>query len=341
MRRRAFTLLELAIASFLGTMIIIATFGVFGAINRADRRTAARFDRSTQLAVLQRAVQRAWDSVVMADGAEGITGGRAATEAAAGADTGDEDPEAESEEPLQPLRIHLQADPAFEGELMTRRVRLEQGWGAGEPTPAQRLELALSGPPATQSADDYRRTMRLQEQGLLPVETGPEIGADNSVRGAFELRREDAVTAFGEQIYSLWWRPLARQDPVDPEEALPETPPAVDVALAEGAVKLVNEVIWARWRVFKGREWRDEFRAITVPDLPAYAELELTTPEMLTVNWIFEVAWTIGDDPAAAGEPGAQEDGEGEASSATSATTGASTQSIEGTTVTRPGAEDR
>jgi hypothetical protein len=326
MRRGGFTLLELAIASFLGTAVIVATMGVFAAIARADRRTAARFDRSTQLALLQRSVQRAWDSVVMADG--GVT---------AALDPEAAEPE-DPEEPLPPLRILLEPDPALAGMTMSRRVALAQGWGAGDAIMPQRLELAVSAAPATQSARDFRRALRLQEQGLLPVETGPEVGADRSVRGAFEFRPEGRTTAFGEEIYSLWWRPMAQAETA---EELEQAGRPVDVAAAEGAVQLVEEAIWARWRVFKRREWHESFRAISVPDLPAYAELEITTPEMMTANWIFEVAWTIGEDPSAP-EGGAGEGEEGEeagAEGATSTQTGTQTQT--GTTTTIDGAAVR
>lgn len=325
MRRGGFTLLELAIASFLGTAVIVATLGVFAAIARADRRTAARFDRSIQLSLLQRSVQRAWDSVVMDDGG--------ATE---GLDPGALDPESaepeDPEEPLPPLRILLEPDPALARLSMSRRVALERGWGEGEAIAPQRLELALSAAPAMQSARDYRRALRLQEQGLLPVETGPDVAADRSVRGAFEFRPEDDVTAFGEQIYSLWWRPMAQAETA---EELAQAGRPVDVATVEGAVELVEEVIWARWRVFKQREWHETFRAITVPDLPAYAELEITTPEMMTANWIFEVAWIIGEDPSA--EPGEGEgegeaDGEGDGGGEVGVDGSTTTQTIDGTT---------
>jgi hypothetical protein len=327
--RSAFTLLELTVASFLGTAVLIATIGVFASIARADRRTAARFDRSTQLALLQRSVQRAWDSVVMADG-----GATEALDPEAA-----EPPDPAPPEPLPPLRILLEPDPALSGLTMSRRTPTERGWAAGESILPQRLELALSAPPATQGARDYRRTLRLQEQGLLPVETGPEVAADRSVRGAFEFRPEGRTTAFGEAIYSLWWRPMAQAETA---EELAEAPRPIDVATAEGAVELVEEVIWARWRVFKRREWRETYRAITVPDLPAYAELEITTPEMMTANWIFEVAWTIGDDPSApetgeggeGGEGGEDEDGGGAQTRGGAAlgTLGTSTTESDGTT---------
>src|SRR5690606_10290496 len=209
----------------------------------------------------------------------------------------------------------------------------QDGWAAGEATMPQRLELALSAPPATQSARDYRRTLRLQEQGLLPVEMGPEVASDRSVRGAFEFRPEGRATAFGEQIYSLWWRPMAQAETAD---ELAEAPRPVDIALAEGAVELVEEVIWARWRVFKGREWRETYRAITVPDLPAYAELEITTPEMMTASWIFEVAWTIGEDPSApeGGEGGEGAEGDEDAAGEGAEGAGAEGGAIQGTTTT-------
>src|SRR5690606_31782298 len=215
MRRGGFTLLELAIASFLGTAVIVATMGVFAAIARADRRTAARFDRSIQLALLQRSVQRAWDSVVMADGGvtAGLDPGAAETPDPASPDPEPVEP-ADPERPLPPLRILLEPDPALARLTMSRRIALGDGggWGAGEAIAPQRLELALSASPASESARDYRRVLRLQEQGVLQVETGPEVGADRSVRGAFEFRPEDRATAFGEQIYSLWWRPMAQAE---------------------------------------------------------------------------------------------------------------------------------
>lgn len=356
MRRGGFTLLELLMASLLGTAVIVAATGVFAVIARADARTAARFDRSTQLALLQRSVQRAWDSVVMADGGatEAFTPeGEGATDPQADPETGSEsDPAAGSqagadpEEPLPALRILLEPDPALSPMVMSRRVALGQGWGEGEIITPQRLELALSAVPATENARDYRRTLRLQQQGLLPVQVDPgaEVGADRSIRGAFEFRPEGRTTAFGEEIYSLWWRPMAQAETAEELAAMGRP---VDVATVAGAVELVEEVIWARWRVFKRRQWHEIFRAITVPDLPAYAELEITTPEMMTANWIFEVAWTIGEDPSAQGE-GEGEAGEGETDASGDATTrtesGGTTTTIDESGITRQGTfirEDR
>lgn len=150
------------------------------------------------------------------------------------------------------------------------------------------------------------------------------------MRGAFEFRPEGRVTAFGEQVYSLWWRPMAQAETA---EELAEAPRPIDVALAEGAVELVEEVIWARWRVFKERQWRETYRAITVPDLPAYAELEITTPEMMTASWIFEVAWTIGEDPSAPEGEGAEGEAELEGEAGAEGA-GGQAGAVQGTTTT-------
>ncbi|MGD1916647.1 MAG: hypothetical protein ACFCBV_10740 [Phycisphaerales bacterium] len=131
-----------------------------------------------------------------------------------------------------------------------------------------------------------------------------------AVRGALVFRDERRVNDRGLRGFGRWWHPVAGDeiDAMEIEEA------RLDPALIDGAVQLMDEIVWGRWRFYKEGEWREEFQVLGELDLAAYGELELTTSQNHTVAWLFELAWTVGVDPD---EEEAGEGEEGEAGSQT------------------------
>jgi prepilin-type N-terminal cleavage/methylation domain-containing protein len=314
--RHAFTMIELMMAIVMGTIILFAAMGMFHTMERADAIADVRAEESTQLQRTQHVVNRAMGSLLVMS-RQDQQDADAAREAREQADElPDELPEGEEPgatgeaEELPDLarpRVLLEPDPRLQGYEMTRRVRIgEQGLGAPESTVPQRLELALSAPCVIPSFADAQRRYRIAELGLAPIEIGSSVDAEGAVRGAFVFRDERRLTDLGLRVYSLWWLPVAG-DTRAAEVILAEQ---LDPALIEGAVMLMDSVVWGRWRFFKEGEWRDRFSVLGELDLAAYGELELTTAQNVTVAWLFELAWTVGVDPEDEGDEEGDEEGE-------------------------------
>ncbi len=312
--RPAFTMIELMMAIVMGTIILFAAMGMFHTMERADAIADVRAEEGTQLQRTQHVVNRAMGSllVMSRQDQQEADAAREAREQADGALAEGEEPGAladatgdveEIPDVARP-RLLLEPDPRMQGYEMTRRVRIgEQGLGTPESTVPQRLELALSAPCVIPSFADEQRRYRIAELGLAPVEIGSSVDSEGAVRGAFVLRDERRLTSLGSRVYSMWWLPVAG----DTEAAEAILAEQFDPALIEGAVMLMDSVVWARWRFFKEGEWRDRFSVLGELDLAAYGELELTTAQNVTVAWLFELAWTVGIDPEDEGDETGQE----------------------------------
>lgn len=309
--RHAFTLIELTMAIVMGTIILFAAMGMFHTMERADAIAEVRAEENTQLKRTQHVANRAMGSllVMSREDQQAADAAREAREQADGALAEGEQPGALADalgdtEDLPDLarpRVLLEPDPRLQGVEMTRRVRIgDQGLGAPETTVPQRLELALSAPCVVPSFADEQRRHRIARLGLAPIELGSSVDAQGAVRGAFVFRDERRVNDLGLRVFSFWWLPVAG----DAQDAAMIEAEQIDPALIDGAVMLMDSVVWARWRFYKEGRWRDEFSVFGELDLAAYGELELTTAQNVTVAWLFELAWTVGVDP---------EDDEGEA----------------------------
>jgi len=338
--RGGFTLIEVTLAVVMGAVLLAAAVAMFTTIERADAAATRRADEAFQLERVQRAVVRAMGSLLIATREEleraeaarraleeGVAPpeddpaadddagqGQAGQEGQPGPpDTGPADDTAELEEQLEALRprVLLETDPALEGLVMTRRVRIgDSGLGPPQTTLPQRLELALSAPPVTPGAEDLRRRWEIADLGADPLEVGESVDDRGAVRGAFVFRDEGRFNDLGLRVFSLWWRPIA----ADALEAMAQEEQAIDPAVIDGSVLLMDSLVWARWRFFKERQWRESFSAVGEIDLAAYAELELTTAQNTTHSWIFELAWTLGVDPTSEdeGDPADDQDADAE-----------------------------
>ncbi|MEO1007293.1 MAG: prepilin-type N-terminal cleavage/methylation domain-containing protein [Planctomycetota bacterium] len=326
MRRAGFTLIEVSLAVMVGAVILAAAVGMFTTMERADAIATVRAEETFHLERMQRVATQAMGSLLIATREEADEAAEAEAEAGQAASQTDGQPGGQADvlddgldEDGQPLdddeesmirpRVLLERDPVLAGRPMTRRVRIgHQGLGPAESAMAQRLELTLSAPPVQQSIEDMERRWDLALLGARPLDAGDNIDDLGAIRGAFVLRDERRVNELGLPVFSMWWRPVAAGLEADPRLAY-----AVDPAAVDGAVLLVENLVWARWRFYKQGGWREEFDAYGEIDLAAYAELELTTTQNQTVAWIFELAWTLGLDPDAEDEgEGDGADGEGE-----------------------------
>lgn len=319
--RRGFTLIELTMALVMGMVVLVAAMGMFHTMERADAIAEVRAEEHAQLQRTQRVVARAMGSLLIMSRRDHQTA-QAALDALADQLTDrDTTPAGEGQGQsasrdltIKPSvyrpRVRLEPDSRLAETPMIRRVRIgEQGLGPPVSTRPQRLELALSAPPVLPTYLDVQRRWRIAQLGLAPIGEGSQADAQGAVRGAFVFRDERRTNNLGLRVFSLWWQPVSADAQVaDAIESV-----GVDPALVEGAVMLMDSVVWARWRFFKQGEWREDFEVLGELDLAAYAELELTTSQNHTVAWLFELAWTVGTDPdadvPADGADGTQADG--------------------------------
>lgn len=317
--RQGFTLIELSMAIVIGSVILFAALGMFQTMERADSIADVRAEENSQLQRTQRVTSRAMGSLLVMSRQDQQTASAARTaqeqaeEAIAdGRGLGGGQDETRDQETLDGLaatvgqfrpRVLLEPDPRLQGVQMVRRVRIgDQGLGAPESTTPQRLELALSAPCVIPSYADEQRRITIAQLGLRPVEIGSSVDAEGAVRGAFVFRDERRVNQLGLRVFSFWWLPIAG----DADDAATIEAEQLDPAIVDGAVMLMDSVVWARWRFFKEAQWREEFSVMGELDLAAYGELELTTAQNVSVAWLFELAWTIGTDPDEEDEGGGE-----------------------------------
>ncbi len=325
--RPGFTLIELSMAMVIGMIVVFAAISMFQTIQRADIIADVRAEEISQLRRTQAVVSRAMGSLLVMSRDEQTQATQArerrdtaegqllAGEEIGGSQGGDGEGISGSDflDALDEIaesyraRLVLEPDPRFEGITMVRQVRIgETALGQPEATVPQRMEVALSAPCVIPSFEDVRRRYRIAQLGLETIDVGSAIDEVGAVRGAFVFRDERRVNDLGLRLFSFWWHPVAG----DSIDAMVFEDAGLDPAMIDGAVQLMDEVVWGRWRFYKEGEWREEFQVLGELDLAAYGELELTTSQNHTVSWLFELAWTVGVDPDE--ESDASDEGESE-----------------------------
>ena len=281
MSRRSFTIIETVLAAALSSLVVLGCIGGFMALSRADRSLTARFHEANDLARIQRTMQRAFSTLLMAptspleeeEEEENIQQPAA-----------DETPEEESLEPevIPVPRIVLEPDNDPMLLSLLQSSRFAAGGGGSSIATPQRLELVLSAvpirPPATQST--------VWTQALVGVDDlEAPISADEEqyagVRGAFVLRPDDAESmqsiarevSNDERIgWTLWWQPIdTRSEPA----------------------RIASGLAACQFLLYRGREMTPELLAYSAEEMPTYIQLEIETLSGLYANYLFEVVWTV------------------------------------------------
>ncbi|MCC6659304.1 MAG: hypothetical protein IT437_00290 [Phycisphaerales bacterium] len=271
MNGRAFTLLETMLAALIGALVLAACMGMFGLLDRSDRRLGARYEDAMAMERLRGAVARTMDTLVMSTDPLPPSGGRPVTEMGQPSDG----------PPPPPPRFVLEPDAAASLVGVARRARIA---GEGATEAPQRFEVVLSRSP-------------------LPVREAVDIPAHErrAVRGVFELRPDrranlPSYRVKGEQPgWTLWWRPL----PI-PDGPTTGVAPSAGGASTRGiepyqdpaATEIISGLEQCRWTVYKDREKKTAYTATWGLNLPAYVELSVRTTAGLTANWMFEIGWT-------------------------------------------------
>lgn len=272
MRRSGFTLLELATATVIAGMVLVACFSILGVMGRSDERMQDRFGHTAALARTRVVVARVMDTLLMSH--EPPTGANAASRIPPAA------------------RLVLEPDDAGSARRLGGGGGRSARLGGGDAP--QRLEVVLSARPMPH---DFAMHARPGSAAARRDAADEELerSAGGPIRCVFELR-PDAMTpaAPGERAipsgdgWTLWWRPLPLAQ--NGGEGARATDPTRD----PGAVPLVSGLTSCTWRPFVGRQRVSEATATWWVDLPAYVELELKTNSGLSGNWVFEVGWRSG-----------------------------------------------
>jgi len=277
-RRRAqlgFTLLELTLAMLIGSIMVTAALGVFGALARADRAFESRADQTSQSEIIYLVAQRALRGLVV------------------------ERPASQEEvEELGAPRLVLEPDLSADLPRMT-----EPGWSSqviligSERDRPQRLEVVVDRQPIMSDLMRASPDVTAEQLGLDPELFQPVAVA--AERGAFELRPNGLATT-GKPKWRLIWRPMI---PMLDEEGVTRFFPA-----PEGyEVELASDITFLRWQAFVSGDRLLKHTCTQVLELPAYVELELQMAGGTMANWMFEIAWTIGpevmpEEPESPGE---------------------------------------
>jgi prepilin-type N-terminal cleavage/methylation domain-containing protein len=294
--RRAFSLIELIAATAIGSVVLAACLALFGLIARTDRIMEERAIEVSDLSRARFVAQRILGHLVMSDAPVPPDEDRLGEE--------EEQPEPEDEAAPPTGRFILHYDEQL--DRMWNRARFRAGGSGYTVFRPQRLEIAAASVAVPHG--DKRFTGRFTRGVSFEDSSDPGSGVGLSVvRGAFELipDNEAALTrarATDETTtWTLIFRPMA--DPGSEGEAR-----FFEDRSDEYVVRLASGLAACRWRVFKDRQYLEQFVCEWADDLPAYIQLELVTAGGQQVDWIFEVGWTVG---AEAGDEESEDDLEG------------------------------
>jgi hypothetical protein len=305
MTRRAFTLVEMALATLVASLVLVSSLSALWAIDRADARLAERRRDAVELSRLRIAGQNAALALLMAEmgGVAGsAVGGAGAARPPASA-------------PAQRPRFILGYDERPQIAALARRLAEESGDPEWMGERAQRLEVVLSAEPipAAQGAPGAVESSLsgVPDPRLASIFSVRDTGV--RVRGVFELWPDGAVpgspawapasrTARDADLrdrggMTLWWRRL-------------EAAGRSDTPAHEGApVRLASGLTRCRWRAFHSGQLHAEHWAASALDLPAYVTLDVATVSGVTAGWMFEVGFDVAPDESDVPAGGADDAG--------------------------------
>lgn len=332
---RAFTLLEVILASAIGSLVLIGALGVLFTLDRSDRLASARFDRVTESERVHKVLARAFSSLLMSSRPVARDNRAPDAEAAAA-------PAA----PPPPARLVLSRDPSMTGVMLRRGENSQGGPGASV---VQRIEMVLSRSPVPvrSRAEDVAYAQLRENEDSMFADNDEGSGADTGAmsklsqsgssiskafRGAIELvpmATPGARMDTGTPLYSLWWRPLPSLGD-DGGRVGGEPPPPVE---------LMDRLVYFHAQMFDDSQMKDELSATWERELPGYVQIELETVEGVWRKWIFEIDWNNGSE--ARGANGADEDNPDDSGAAQPGDSGAAKRANapvgEGKALTLPG----
>ncbi len=360
--RRGFTILEVALASVIGVVIVGVCAVMLTTLERTDRLLEVRASQSGEMQRIHRVMQRMAGSLLLS-GDAAASRRRTTTATATDVDAATE-PGAEPGAPKPPPRFILMPDPALAGVMMSRRVSK----GPVAAMMPQRLEVVLTDPPVPSpsrtieilerarpgiTADDLDKQLESEDSESAQVGAPDRSGFGDTfdedlseaplraTRGALvfvladgtrEQRRFIAIREQGETpgsgelssapLFDLWWVPLPPRPPEGWEAG-------IERAYGPGpdSYRIASDIRFARWQVFSKRERKTQVMVTSENEIPAFIELEIEMGSGLWSNWMFEVPMPARGAEAVptSGPEGTGERGSGAAGSAGRSGAGGST----------------
>lgn len=259
MMRRAFSLIELTLATAVGVIVVGACVSIFAVLAKSDQSHAVRAREIDQLQRTQTIVQRALMSIAV----EHLSA--AAVASAAGNNPAGA---AGQDAKIRP-RLLLEPDASLHRHSMKRDTTGAQVVVVGKDLTPQRFELVVTRPPVGEP-------VRIEASWLPP---GVAI-MEGATRGAFELI--PSTPSRGQRpAWTLTWRTYPPIVTPGLDVAVPIQPPA--------PIVLAENLKYVRWQVFHKFERLTEYEVTPWESLPAYIELDMTTASGVEVSWMFEI----------------------------------------------------
>jgi len=259
--RFGFTIIELALAATIAAVILAVALGLFGALDRTDRRLEARMEEAMGVARTRQILLDLFNGLVMSD----------LPQPATIMATPETPPAPESAVTRPPPRFLLTPDPELPG--------------------FQRLELVVD--PAAAPADPRLALVRAE-----PVSSETTGVIVRAARGVLALRptppdADDLAAGRNPAGLTLYWQPMpAVQVSPDGTSAVLSTAAAPPIPILSGIAR------W-QWQVFKSRQKLGAHEAAWERELPAYIMLKFETVGGTYADWMFEVDWTVGPEVVA------------------------------------------
>lgn len=271
--RRGFTLIELALAVAMSSVILLAAFGAFASLGRSHRELGDRFRQNADLERTRIVVKRAIESLVVAQespprpNAASPGGGESTIDAF-----------------VRPS-FFLSHEEDSTAEMPAPRASMKAVDDLRKP---QRFECTLSRPLISSTASEADEQRR-RERGTDVLERHANLGRQGSAsatRGVFEMTPDRTRSGEPTGLWNLSWRPI-RAAVLD---RVPSYLPAEDdevVPLLEGARSI-------RWLAFQDSKMKASYTTSYMTELPAYLVLEVEMPSGLSAQWMFEIGITVG-----------------------------------------------
>ncbi|MCC5823858.1 MAG: prepilin-type N-terminal cleavage/methylation domain-containing protein [Phycisphaerales bacterium] len=303
--RRGFTLIETVLAAVVGAMVLLGCVSVFMATNRAERAFGQRYERTSEMWTTQLAFRRSFMQLLMEEQPQTAQAAQAA-----------------EDQDLYP-RVLLTRDAAMPADAAQL-----YGWHP------QRLEITVARSPVPSILGSQLGSWLVEADRANSLDFTSSDLSSGAIRGVFELRpsgtRELLMAELGladpdprlrrrmetdpPRGWTLWWRPMLSTELAEldagfgPRADTAGSPEEMRRRLA-GAIRLLGGIDVMTWEVYKGGQMVRDYAARTIPDLPAFIQLEVLLLNGQYASWMFEIGWTAGEDPIPAGSgPGAGDD---------------------------------
>ncbi len=297
--RRGFTLVELVLAMIVGSLVLVGVAGVFAGARTMERIFGQQYRDTTELHIAQMTIRRTLLTLqILEDQRDNASD-------SAGVDDSITQPYDDR------ARIILENDPIY--------ANTSTEWAP------QRFDVVVSTPPiALNMATKAAAWARISDRDEDSLDFSSEDASGGVLRSVFELRpdgvreremrrigimdpdpKADEKSLLNDALptgWTLWWRPILRTESTYLRAGgvpLPDTAGTDDeirFRLA-GAIPLITGIDVCTWTIFKSDIKVNEYSALEMSELPAYAEFEMLLTSGQYASWMFEVDWVLGQDP--------------------------------------------